>query len=64
MVICAVISFLLIVSVILLVRTIVLAHGSEKLSESPIVLVMTSAPKKKAPKERQVEGKMPPELHH
>ena len=60
---CAVISVLSVLALILFARRVSALKRAESLSKRPIYLVTVSGPrKKKEPKE--IKGKMPPELDH
>ena len=60
---CAIISILSIIAVILFVRRISALKRAESLSNRPIYLVTVSGPRKKKEPKR-IRGKMPPELDH
>ena len=63
-VVCATISVLAVMAVILLARRIVAVSREREHSSSPIFLVMRSGPKRTEEKPRQIKGKMPEELDH
>ena len=60
---CAIISILSVIAVILFMRRISALKRAESLSNRPIYLVTVSGPRKKKEPKR-IRGKMPPELDH
>ena len=64
MVICTTVSVLSLVGLILLLSRMRSVSMTRELSERPVLLVMTSGPRRPKETERKIEGKMPEELNH
>ena len=64
MVVCATISVLSLVGLLLLVQRMCLVSRTRELSERPVLLVMRSGPRRPKQTDRKIEGKMPDELNH
>ena len=64
MVVCTTISVLSLIGILLLLQRIRRVSRTRELSERPVLLVMTSGPRKSKDTERKIEGKMPDELNH
>ena len=64
MVVCTTISVLSLIGLLLLLNRMRNVSRTRELSERPVLLVMTSGPRRPKTKERKIKGKMPDELNH
>ena len=64
MVACTTVSILSLFGLILLLYRMHSLSKIRERSERPVLLVMTSGPRRKKEKDREIEGKMPDELDH
>jgi len=64
MVVCTTIAVLSFLGLIILLIRMRSVARTRELSERPVLLVMTSGPRKSKEKDAQIMGKMPDELNH